>query len=187
MDFSFPPAEVGTWRVLDEAGKQEWLRARNKNYFGGKGTRTHREGRVGDVFTIDGRDVADLPAFFCAIGEAINGPGGYFGSGMTQFDDCLFGKFGLEAPCRIVWKNSKVSMGVLDAQTLARHCEEGIEWIDAQEDAHDFAEGRAWFVETLALATNGQRTMFDEIVSTIRSIPSRHLAKSDWTIELKLE
>ena len=54
----------------------------------------HRLGRrvwpmpEGEV-VLDGRHVTDLASLFCAVGEAFNGPGGYFGGNFTALDDCL--------------------------------------------------------------------------------------------------
>ena len=38
---------------------------------------------------LDGRQVTDLASLFCALGEAFNGPGGYFGANFAALDDCL--------------------------------------------------------------------------------------------------
>jgi hypothetical protein len=39
------------------------------------------------VYHLDGRHITNLDAFFCAIGEAINGPGGWFGGGLFWLHD----------------------------------------------------------------------------------------------------
>src|SRR5258705_25593 len=49
---------------------------------------------AGTVFGLDGRFVTDVEGFYCAIGEAINGPGGYFGWNLVALDDCLGWKWG---------------------------------------------------------------------------------------------
>ncbi|GAB3899118.1 hypothetical protein GCM10029964_084580 [Kibdelosporangium lantanae] len=53
--------------------------------------------------------MTDIDGFYCAIGEAINGPGGYFGWNLSALDDCLRGGFGAQAPFRLVWHNSAVA------------------------------------------------------------------------------
>jgi hypothetical protein len=47
--------------------------------------------------------------FYCAIGEAINGPAGYFGWDLDALDDCLCGRFGAQASFRLVWHHSSVA------------------------------------------------------------------------------
>ncbi|MER7009230.1 barstar family protein [Dactylosporangium sp. NPDC000555] len=49
---------------------------------------------AGTTYDLDGRFVTDIEGFYCAIGEAINGPGGYFGWNLNALDDCLRGSFG---------------------------------------------------------------------------------------------
>ncbi|WP_406100936.1 barstar family protein [Streptomyces sp. NBC_01003] len=48
----------------------------------------------GQVFALDGRQVVDANSFYCALGEAINGPGGYFGWNLDAANDCLRGRWG---------------------------------------------------------------------------------------------
>jgi barstar (barnase inhibitor) len=43
------------------------------------------------TYFLDGRHVTDVDGFYCAVGEAINGPGGYFGWNTGAVDDCLRG------------------------------------------------------------------------------------------------
>jgi len=64
---------------------------------------------AGTTYDLDGRFVTDIEGFYCAIGEAINGPGGYFGSNLDALDDCLRGRFGARAPFRLVWHDSAVA------------------------------------------------------------------------------
>ncbi|GIG56404.1 hypothetical protein Lfu02_07760 [Longispora fulva] len=81
---------------------------------------THRRPGVvdkpaGTTFELDGRFVTDVEGFYCAIGEAVNGPGGYFGWNLDAFHDCLRGRFGARAPFRLVWRDSAVACGSLVA------------------------------------------------------------------------
>jgi hypothetical protein len=188
-----PPSELGLWRQLTEAGRRRWLVQARDRFFAqasreqAAGQRKENEPPSGRVFTIDGADIVDYSSFLCAIGEAVNGPGGYFGLSEMAFDDCLFGGFGLEAPCKIIWKNSALSRHRLAGAELARQCEEAIEWIDRQDDPQLFEEGRASCVETLELARRGERTLFDAIIANIESVPVRHLSRPYWVIEMILE
>ncbi|MFC8527213.1 barstar family protein [Nocardia sp. NPDC057227] len=54
-------------------------------------------------FVLDGRFVTDRSGFFCAIGEAVNGPGGYFGSDLDGLADCLRGGFGATPRFALTW------------------------------------------------------------------------------------
>lgn len=180
----------GEWRALDRTGREEWLRRACTAYF--DESRAHKSGTPGDVFTIDGEEIDDLAAFFCAMGEAVNGPGGYFGADMTSFDDCLLGRFGLEAPCTIVWKNADISRQVLDSAVLVTRCEACLEWIARTENPSDFEGERDWALAMLELAREGQRTMFDELVETIEGTASRGFGvvidrMAGWQITLRLD
>lgn len=63
----------------------------------------------GTTYDLDGRFVTDIEGFYCAIGEAVNGPGGYFGWNLDALDDCLCGTFGAQIPFRLVWHDSAVA------------------------------------------------------------------------------
>ncbi|MFD0068387.1 barstar family protein [Streptomyces sp. NPDC056690] len=52
---------------------------------------------------MDVRYIVDEDSFYCAIGEAINGPGGYFGWNLDALDDCLRGGWGATAPFTLHW------------------------------------------------------------------------------------
>ncbi|GGL55293.1 barstar family protein [Planomonospora parontospora] len=64
---------------------------------------------AGTIYHLDGRFVTDIDAFYCAIGEAINGPGGYFGGNLDALHDCLRGGWGATSPFRLVWHHSDVA------------------------------------------------------------------------------
>jgi hypothetical protein len=184
---SSPPTQLGEWRSLDPAGRARWLREANARWF--------HEARAGvgrpppaDTFVIDGNDFDDLSGFLCAIGEAVNGPGGYFGSDELSFDDCLFGGFGLEAPCTIRWLASARSRARLDAAALEARCAATLAAIDAEPAPDDFrGEIRGEVASTAARAHRDETTLFDELVEHIRSVQRRHLGRPDWAIDLRLE
>ncbi|MBD3920226.1 barstar family protein [Paenibacillus sp. PR3] len=56
------------------------------------------------VFHLDGNNIVDHSSFYCALGEAINGPGGYFGFNISSLIDCLRGGFGAVTPFTIYWE-----------------------------------------------------------------------------------
>src|SRR5262245_12196182 len=62
------------------------------------------------VYVIDGEKIHDLNDLYRALGEAINGPGGYFGSNLDALDDCLYGGFGTPKGGFVIeWRNSATS------------------------------------------------------------------------------
>ncbi len=97
-DFPFPPATTGMWRGLSRAQREEWLLAARNRHFKWTKRRRWKDADPGTVFSIDGSAIADFPALLCALGEAINGPGGYFGMHISALEDCLFGGFGAKLP-----------------------------------------------------------------------------------------
>ncbi|MFF7452571.1 MULTISPECIES: barstar family protein [unclassified Streptomyces] len=99
----------GMWEDLDAAGRKAWLSVAlwSRTYQ----RRGHPEDAApGQVFTLDGRQVADINSFYCALGEAINGPGGYFGWNPAAVDDCLRGGFGAKPPFTLEWLHSNAVM-----------------------------------------------------------------------------
>lgn len=46
------------------------------------------------IYVLDGKRIQTLEDFWRVMGEAVNGPGGYFGRGLDSFNDCLGGGFG---------------------------------------------------------------------------------------------
>lgn len=100
------PAEPGTWTRYNRDLRQEWA---------GAALAHHR--RVPDrrsrVFHLDGRHVTDEEGFYCAIGEAVNGPGGYFGWNLGALHDCLQGGWGAAPGFRLIWHESAVARAAL--------------------------------------------------------------------------
>ncbi|UBU19107.1 barstar family protein [Nonomuraea gerenzanensis] len=97
--------------------RHEWegaaLHHRRRTSPGPPAGTTHRgaspDRPAGTTYHLDGRFVTDIEGFHCAIGEAINGPGGYFGWNLAALGDCLRGRWGAEPPFRIVWHDSDVA------------------------------------------------------------------------------
>lgn len=76
--------------------RTEWLRAALAHPAAGPDRPPHRE------YRLDGTYVTDAGSFSCALGEAINGPGGYFGWNLDALADCLRGGFGATVPFTLV-------------------------------------------------------------------------------------
>jgi hypothetical protein len=98
------PARPGLWAGYDPELRQQWSGA----------ALAHRrlgmpDQPAGATYHLDGRNVTDLEGFYCAIGEAVNGPGGYFGWNADSLHDCLRGGFGAARPFRLIWHDSAVA------------------------------------------------------------------------------
>lgn len=75
--FTGRPATRNLWARYDRTLRHEWTCVALAHH--------HRspDQSAGTVFHLDGRFITDIEGFSCAIGEAINGPGGYFGWSLT--------------------------------------------------------------------------------------------------------
>lgn len=97
------PARKNLWAGYDRESRLHWAAT----------ALGHRSGEpdrpAGATYHLDGRFVTDVEGFYCAIGEAINGPGGYFGCNLDAVDDCCCGGFGAQAPFRLVWHEAAVA------------------------------------------------------------------------------
>ncbi|MFI7676773.1 barstar family protein [Actinophytocola sp. NPDC049390] len=84
----------GLWRAY---GRRAWLSvALNRRVHGPAGP-------------LDGRDLVDVDAVYCALGEAVNGPGGYYGWNLDAVADCLRGGFGAVPPFTLEWRDADVA------------------------------------------------------------------------------
>lgn len=102
------PRRGGLWAEYSPEGRRAWLHVvrYHNRHRAGRGRTAER----GATFELDGRHVTDTASFYCALGEAINGPGGYFGAGLDGLDDCLRGgDFGARTPFTLVWRYSDVA------------------------------------------------------------------------------
>lgn len=65
---------------------------------------------------IEGRNITSASSFYCALGEAVNGPGGYFGRDLDGLSDCFCGDFGVALPFTLTWKNHTISKAAMDEE-----------------------------------------------------------------------
>jgi RNAse (barnase) inhibitor barstar len=137
--FAGPPAGLGVWTALDTRQRWAWL-----DLVRDRGCRRPRTLRPpGRSYVLDGRQVTDEPSLYLALGEAVNGPGGYFGGNLGALDDCLRGSFGYTAPGNLLWR---------DAATARVHLSERL---DSDGKAYDLV------AEVLeVLARGGMRVAF---------------------------
>jgi RNAse (barnase) inhibitor barstar len=97
------PTEKNLWSGYDRQLRHHWAGAALAHHS------STPDRPASTTYDLDGRFVTDIEGFYCAIGEAINGPGGYFGWNLDALDDCLRGRFGARTPFRLVWHDSAVA------------------------------------------------------------------------------
>ncbi|MGW6981436.1 barstar family protein [Streptomyces sp. NPDC054932] len=92
---------TGLWHELVPEDRHAWLSVAlwSSEYR----RRGKPDAPAGAAFTLDGRHVVDADSFYCAIGEAVNGPGGYFGWNLDALVDCLRGRWGATTPFTLHW------------------------------------------------------------------------------------
>ncbi|MFC8087231.1 hypothetical protein [Streptomyces sp. NPDC057340] len=96
-----PPDTPGTWARLDARGRAAWLELVREAGCRGPG----RDRPAGHAYRLDGTHVTDEAGLYLALGEAVNGPGGYFGGCLAAVADCLRGGFGHTAPATLLWRD----------------------------------------------------------------------------------
>lgn len=104
-----PPTEPNQWARYDEQGRAAWLDLTPRAWR----MPACRPDRTGGEHHLDGRFVTDVPGLHCAIGEALLGPGRYFGREWNALNDCLCGGFGAVPPFTLVWHDSAVARRAL--------------------------------------------------------------------------
>ncbi|NJP99980.1 barstar family protein [Streptomyces zingiberis] len=78
---------LGGWAEYPSEYHASWLHVVQTAWFS-CGLRATRY-QTAETAGIEGRELATEDAFYCAVGEAVNGPGGYFGSNLDALYDCL--------------------------------------------------------------------------------------------------
>lgn len=100
-----PPNASGAWAGLDTRQRGAWLDLVRER--GCRLGHLHRPG--GHDYEQDGRHITDEPGLYLALGEAVNGPGGYFGGCLAALVDCLRGNFGHTSPATLLWRDAKTA------------------------------------------------------------------------------
>ncbi|MFI2369573.1 barstar family protein [Streptomyces sp. NPDC018833] len=112
------------------------------------------------TYVIDGAEVTDLDSFWTVIGEAVNGPGGYFGRNLDALADCLHGGMGTpdDGDFVVEWRDHELSRRALGREETVRQL--GLRARRAGPDS------RAEILARLARARAGQGpTVFDWLVT----------------------
>ena len=91
---------------------EEWLHVAQTAWFT-SGKRATRYG-TRETVILDGITITTRDAFFCALGEAVNGVGGYFGSSHGGLIDCLrTAQREAARPFRLIWRDFPSSCNAL--------------------------------------------------------------------------
>ncbi|HRI62680.1 MAG TPA: barstar family protein [Polyangium sp.] len=151
----------GLWKQLPRATRTGWLTAAYARYFAFIGLWRQKES--GTIVELDGRCIDGLDAFFCAIGEAVNGPAGYFGKNLNGFADCAMGGFGITPPWILRWHYSEVARKALGYEETLRHERELYNHGDSLDD-----EARTAGMAKIEELSNGLGpTLFDAIIEIL--------------------
>jgi RNAse (barnase) inhibitor barstar len=97
------PLVKGEWVGYPVESHDSWLHVVQNSWFE-TGHAAKRYG-VGETCVIDGSQIVGEGSFYCALGEAVNGPGGYFGSTLDGLADCLASSRDSSAPIKLVWEH----------------------------------------------------------------------------------
>jgi len=95
----------------------------------------------GRTIHLEGSRITDVPSFYLALGEAINGPHGYFGGDLDALDDCLCGSFGTLPPLTIYLSHFDAVRNALDGRVWCRWRAESFqEAVDNEEPTEQLIE-----------------------------------------------
>ncbi|MGW7634856.1 barstar family protein [Streptomyces decoyicus] len=111
------------------------------------------------TYVLDGNRILTLEDFWREIGEAVNGPGGYFGKSLDAFSDCLRGGFGTpeDDDFKVEWHDHDRSRQALGHAETARQ-------LETQLGRCHFTN-RDRIAEELAAARSGRGgTVFDWLI-----------------------
>ncbi|MGC4943694.1 barstar family protein [Kribbella sp. DT2] len=95
---------TGLWHNLLPHERRAWLSVALWSRRYRRGMKT--DAPAGKVVSLNGRHIVDEDSFYCAIGEAVNGPGGYFGWNLDALEDCLHGGWGATNPFTVQWESA---------------------------------------------------------------------------------
>jgi RNAse (barnase) inhibitor barstar len=102
--------EAGEWRRWPSSQYDAWLHVVQNAWFS-SGKAAARYGTSSLVF-LDGSRMVNVAAFYCELGEAVNGSGGYFGSNLDALADCLSAG-PADTPLNIYWEHVDAARAAL--------------------------------------------------------------------------
>lgn len=108
------PVVINTWASLSKKQRLGWLEVvRIHSNFNKNNTAENKH------YYLDMTYVMDSISFFCALGEAMNGPGGYYGFNLDSVEDCFCGGFGAEPPFYLHFNNGNLNE-LIDQNKIAK-------------------------------------------------------------------
>jgi len=123
------PRSRGEWAGYSAEGREAWLEVVRRHSFrrdvipGARSAPDQAQSNAATseagVFELDGERVEDAAGLYCALGEAINGPGGYFGADLDSLRDCLRGGFGVQPPFELRWHGADLARARLASAATA--------------------------------------------------------------------
>lgn len=108
-----PPVSKNDWAGIPPGRREAWVEVAGRYGWTVEAKDARRP--VSGPYVLEGENIQDLASFYCAIGEAINGPGGYYGSNLAALDDCLSGALGQAAPFSLEWHDFDTARQALGA------------------------------------------------------------------------
>ncbi|MBC8136857.1 MAG: barstar family protein [Fibrella sp.] len=94
----------------------------------------------GRTIYLDGAWINDIPSFYLSLGEAINGPNGYFGGGLDALSDCLCGHFGILPPLTIRLSHYDEVRKALDGRARCRWRAESFQKVAGDESVEQLVD-----------------------------------------------
>ena len=141
-------------------------------------------------YHLDGLKIDSLKNLFIEFANMVHGrtdlgkqygQEGYFGNNIESFDDCLFGGFGLENPCRIIWQSSEKSRFFLGHKAYLDYCDSAIKNKDYIDE-----DGLKYLMKDRELAAAGKgQTVFSLLVDSIKSVDERSNGRNRIELVLK--
>ena len=109
--------ERGEWARYPVEYHESWLHVVQTAWF----TARRRATRYGtdETVSIDGARATSRAGLYCELGEAANGPGGYFGSNLDALADCLSSLREAKPLFRVVWSDFSFSRTKLGEEFVA--------------------------------------------------------------------
>ncbi|MEU3794418.1 hypothetical protein AB0F07_32250 [Streptomyces fructofermentans] len=110
--FRVSQPQRGEWRTLRVGSREAWLEVAGLRYAesASKGECSVPSREI----IMEGDDIKDVASFFCAIGEAFRGPGGYIGQSFTELEESLE-DYLQGVPVRLIWRNISVARSSLSS------------------------------------------------------------------------
>ncbi|MEH0824034.1 MULTISPECIES: barstar family protein [unclassified Micromonospora] len=110
------PIASNEWWGSSPQWHASWLHVVQTAWFGAG--REAARYTTNKVYYVDGSQMPTTSSFYLALGEAINGPGGYFGSGLSALEDCLRNAVAVSS-FGLVWRNFEASQDSLGEGEVA--------------------------------------------------------------------